>query len=209
VSKPAQLWIVAGPNGSGKSTLAAPLLPDVPIINPDEIALALDPDRPGRAAMQAGREALRRITAHLAQHRSFAVETTLAGTAPLRWIQRARDAGYRVHLIYLGLREPALSLARIEDRVARGGHVVPPEDAWRRYHRSLASLPAALARVGTATILDNSGTVPRLVLDIEHGIIRQAGPIPPWLRRALPGDLHVGHNPTVPRTDPDPRGPSR
>jgi hypothetical protein len=47
------LYVVAGPNGAGKSTLAGLLLPDVAVVNPDNIARALNPATPESAAFAA------------------------------------------------------------------------------------------------------------------------------------------------------------
>lgn len=42
----AWVYVVAGPNGAGKSTLAQLLLPDVPVVNPDDIARTINPAAP-------------------------------------------------------------------------------------------------------------------------------------------------------------------
>ena len=64
---------------------------------------------------------------------SFAFETTLAGRQYIRWIPQWRAAGYHVKLIYLYLPSVELALARVEARVAQGGHPVPAEVVRRRF----------------------------------------------------------------------------
>jgi len=54
-----------------------------------------------------------------------------------RRIRVLRGEGYCVHVPYLHLRSPDLAVARVEDRVRRGGHAVPPGTVRRRYERSL------------------------------------------------------------------------
>ncbi len=142
------LVVVAGPNGCGKSTLTrTPWFSGVEVIDPDAIA-----DTPGPAA----REALRRRRAAIAEGRSIAVETTLAGSGPLRLMETARSAGYRIVLHYVCVDSPDQSLDRIRNRVALGGHDVPEPDVRRRFARSLANLPVAIARADEVVLYDNS-----------------------------------------------------
>lgn len=86
--------IIAGPNGAGKTTFAREFLPaevGLPLfVNADLIAAGLSPFRPELAAIRAGRLMLQEIDAHAAAGRSFAFETTLAGTSYLRRIDRWR-----------------------------------------------------------------------------------------------------------------------
>ena len=95
------LTILAGPNGSGKSTLTSRLnfegrenLPD-----PDAIAKQIDPADPGRAALKAGREAIRRTREYLQNSQSFGIETTLSGSGNLETMKAARERGYVVRLV--------------------------------------------------------------------------------------------------------------
>jgi predicted ABC-type ATPase len=48
----------------------------------------------------------------------------------------ARTHGYQISVVFVTLDTPALSLARIQERVANGGHHVPDEDVIRRFSRS-------------------------------------------------------------------------
>ena len=142
------LIVVAGPNGCGKSTLTrTPWFSGVEVIDPDAIA-----GTPGPAA----REALRRRRTAIAEGRSVAAETTLAGSGPLRLMETARRAGYRIVLHYVCVDSSDQSLDRIRNRVALGGHDVPEPDVRRRFARSLANLPAAIARADEVVLYDNS-----------------------------------------------------
>ena len=51
---------------------------------------------------------------------------------------------------------PGQTLDRIRNRVALGGHDVPEADVRRRFGRSLANLPAAIARADEAYLYDNN-----------------------------------------------------
>lgn len=188
-----QLWVVAGPNGAGKSTLTRRYLAGrLPIVNPDVMAQELDPTDPTRARvrLQAGREAIHRQEAFLTQRIDFALETTLAGNRELDLMRRAREMGYKVTLVYIGIDAPGLANVRIDQRIAEGGHHVPPQDVARRYSRSMANLATALQSVDRAFVLDNSGQRWRLLLSMEHGQVkRRSRHLPRWAYAALPAAL--------------------
>lgn len=133
-----KLYILAGANGSGKSTISKVLLPaeGIVYINPDDIAKELNPENPVAAQIQAGKETLTRIDALLACGESFAIESTLSGLGYLSVIKCARKAGYEILICYTFVDSPEVCIARIEGRVRKGGHFVPPEDVRRRYYRS-------------------------------------------------------------------------
>lgn len=135
------LVVVAGPNGAGKSTTAPRLLQDAlavtEFVNADAIALGLSVFRPESAAVAAGRAMLARLRALSLARRDFAFETTLAGRSLLPWIERLRGSGYHVHMAFLSLPNPDLALARVAERVRRGGHDVPGETVRRRFAAGL------------------------------------------------------------------------
>ena len=122
------------------------------MIDPDAIAREA-----GRGTLaQAGREAVRRRRAALAAGKTHLVETTLSGNGVLRLMEDARTDGYWIELHYVSLESSAQALNRIRTRVAEGGHDVPALDVRRRFARSLANLPAAIARSDEAHLYDNS-----------------------------------------------------
>lgn len=99
------LTIIAGPNGSGKSTFTRATLEAlrVPVIDPDAEARLLRPDAPEEAAIQGGRQAIKRARAYLENNESFAAETTLSGNTYLRMMAEAKQKAWQVNLIYVGV----------------------------------------------------------------------------------------------------------
>lgn len=69
------------------------------------------------------------------QGRSFAFEATLASQTLARRLERLKDCGYRVHVVYLWLPSVDLALARVAERVRVGGHDVPADAVRRRFAR--------------------------------------------------------------------------
>lgn len=136
-----QLWVIAGPNGAGKSTLVKRhMMGKIEVINPDDIAR-----EQGISNRKAGEQALLLRTENLKNSRTFAVETTLTGMGEVKMMQQAAAAGYKINLIYVGIKDVGMSVARVNQRVSLGGHNVPIQDIFRRYERSVANLPKAMA----------------------------------------------------------------
>ena len=185
-----QLWIVAGPNGSGKTTLVQKYIGrfahQVPVVNPDEIAVAINPSAPGSAAMQAGRNALKLQNQYLNEGESFLLETTFSGKRELKIIQKAKEKGFKTNLIFVGLTDPERNIDRVSRRVLDGGHDVPTEDIIRRYHRSMDNLAMGLTLADRAFVFDNQGKKHQLIAVFEQGnIIRQADQLPGWFEKSI------------------------
>lgn len=135
--------IIAGPNGAGKTTFALTYLPAVGVrhfLNADMIAAGLSPFAPESVAVEAGRLFLAEIETRIKAGEDFAFETTLAGRGYLKLIDRLQDLGWTVELYYLALPDPVMSVHRVAERVAHGGHNIPATDIERRYPRSLRNL---------------------------------------------------------------------
>ena len=163
------LIVVAGPNGAGKSTTAPSLLKEIlnvnEYVNADVLAQGLSGFTPEKVAFRAGRIMLTRLQELASERVDFAFETTLATRSFAPWISALRPTGYRFHLIFLWLVNPELAIARVRERVRRGGHDVPEEVIRRRYYagvRNFFELYQAIA--DTWRFYDNSDpTEPRII----------------------------------------------
>lgn len=185
---PPLLWVFAGPNGAGKTTLFNDMLRgDVPYINADEIARDLAPASGGIDVLRAGREAVRRRNSMLRGRESLSMETTLAGNSALAFMRAAKAVKYHISLAYIGLDSLELSRARIDDRVADGGHDVPHEVVMRRYPDSMNRLCDAMAIADSTMVFDNSMLDRRLLLLVEKGVSKFiANDRPVWFDKAVP-----------------------
>ena len=174
-----RLVVIAGPNGAGKSTLVTHhLRRRLPVVNPDDIAL--ERGEPSEV-LAAGREAVTRRLALIAEGRSLAIETTLTGQGELVFMRRAAAADYRIILIYVGISDVYLSLSRVRARVLLGGHDVPFEDLMRRYTRSIGNLPSAAATADRVFVIENDGPRRRLLRKIVGGRdVLQTADLPAW-----------------------------
>jgi predicted ABC-type ATPase len=166
--KQRRIIIVAGPNGAGKTTFAREYLlkeADCPdFVNVDLIAAGLSPFDPDRVAIRAGRIMLSEIQRRIRKGESFAFETTLSGHVYARQIPRWRNAGYRVKLIFLGLPDPEIAIARVAARVAQGGHNVGSTVVRRRFHSGLRNFQDIyMGLVDEWWWYDNSDHTPQLI----------------------------------------------
>jgi len=162
------VYIIAGPNGSGKTTFATKFLPDYVkcqyFVNADLIARGLSPFSPEIAAMKAGRVVLEQIDTFAAKGFDFGFETTLAGKSYYKLLERLKLQGYHLHLFFLWIPGPELAIVRIQDRVAEGGHDVPPADIRRRFKRSLENFVRLYQPILDSWMLfNNTGSVPQLI----------------------------------------------
>ncbi|MYA69440.1 AAA family ATPase [Candidatus Poribacteria bacterium] len=133
--------VIAGPNGSGKTTFAAEYLRNSEVsvyIGADAIAerLVSRPEEMDSVKIQAGRLFIREIHALIEARTDFIVEVTLSGKGLARIIDRLKSAGYTVTIVFIFLKSPETSVARVRNRVQAGGHHVPTEDVMRRFYRS-------------------------------------------------------------------------
>jgi predicted ABC-type ATPase len=167
-SKVPRCLLIAGPNGAGKTTFAREYLPNdarvLNFINADLIAAGLSPLAPQHAAIAAARVMLAEIDRLSTERLDFAFESTLSGQTYARRLQRLRDSGYDIEIIFLRIASPRLALQRISGRVRQGGHPVPKADVLRRFVRgwdNFQKVYRPLAHVWS--VYDNSDNKPRLL----------------------------------------------
>jgi len=134
-------YLIAGCNGAGKTTFAKQFLPHevkcLNFLNADLIAQGLSPLNTQAAAIKAGRLLLAEFRQFVSLRRTFALESTLSGTTHIALLKQAKQRGFQLYLHYLWLPNPAVAIARVHERVKKGGHDVPVADIRRRFDRSL------------------------------------------------------------------------
>ena len=111
--------------------------------------------RSGGDAIAGGKLAVEQIDECLRDGICFTQETTLSGHRTLQTVRRALDAGYYIRLYYVGLDTVDESLARIRNRVAKGGHDIPAERVRQRFATRFSDVARILPYCNEATFYDN------------------------------------------------------
>jgi len=172
--------IVMGIDGVGKSSLTGVLRSEI-----TNLGKIVDVDRMivkcGGDVMKGGKKAIELIDECLEKEICFTQETTLSGHRVLATVKRAIEKGYYIRLYYVGLNTVEESLARIENRVKKGGHDIPPSDVKRRFGKRFEDLAVILQYCDEATFFDNeNGFV--AVAEYKNGEVLQIGSKKPaWL----------------------------
>ena len=176
--------IIGGVNGVGKSSFTGVLKErstDLGIIvDVDKITAEL-----GAGAIAGGKAALRKINECIEKGVSFTQETTLSGRKTEATAKQVAELGYHVRLFYIGLDTAAESLARIENRVRRGGHDIPEDDVERRFAGRWEALAKVLPYCDEAEFYDNDNGFVK-VAEYRNGELRTIGSRrPKWLGELL------------------------
>jgi predicted ABC-type ATPase len=138
---------------------------------------------------------------------NHAFETTLGGKSVTAKILEATKT-HDVLIWFCGLSSPELHIARVEARVAAGGHPIPEEKIRERYPLAQLNLIKLMPHVAYIKVYDNSaeaaadGTVPDplLVLEMENGQVISPAPddlkalqrAPEWAKPILEAALRGG-----------------
>lgn len=121
---------------------------------------------PERELVAASRIFLRELKERIDKREDFAFETTLSGRTYLRLVKQLRDDGWQVKLLYLALPSVEMSILRVAERVAHGGHNIPLHDIERRFPRSLHNLLNNFSHiVDRCTCFMNDGEEPVLIFE--------------------------------------------
>ena len=162
------LFVFAGPNGSGKSTVTESFSQNVDLyINADDITKEkannlnldinkIDKETLNNLNLSAAREADYMRSEAIKNKLSFATETVMSTPAKLELMREAKNNGYNVHLVYVTTQDSSINITRVNDRIDKGGHSVPPEKIALRYERAMKLLPEAIAISNSAHIFNNS-----------------------------------------------------
>lgn len=123
--------------------------------------------------MHAGRLVLGEIERFANEKIDFGLETTLSGRSYIGLIRRLKTRGYKIHIYFLWVPTDDITLARVKERVLKGGHDVPEVDVRRRFSRSIENFLNHYRSLADAWILfDNSKIPPAEVAFAKEGELR-------------------------------------
>lgn len=173
--------IIGGGNGTGKSSLTGVLKTQT-----TDLGIIIDVDKitaqNGGSAIQGGRIALERIKDCLKKEISFTQETTLSGRKTEITAAQAKERGYYVRLYYVGLDTLEESLARIENRVRRGGHDIRDEDVQRRFAGRWEAVSKVLPYCDEARFFDNDNGFVEVAEYLNGELLLKGDKRPAWIQ---------------------------
>jgi predicted ABC-type ATPase len=180
-----KLVVLAGPNGAGKSTSARAILQDAlqvdEFVNADTIAQGLSAFDPSTVSIAAGRIMLARLKTLAAARANFAFETTLASRTFAPWISRLVADGYEFHLVFLWLPSADSAVARVAERVRRGGHSVPETTVRRRFRAGLSNFFEIYQPLATSwQVVDSRGRISKSIARGHGTAIEEVGDNSIW-----------------------------
>lgn len=118
---------------------------------------------------------------------SFTFETVMSSSDKIDTLKLARSKGFRTYLYYVATEDPEINIARVQYRVANGGHDVPESKIRDRYYRSLGLLLDAIRNTNRAYVWDNSGSEPIWIAEVTAGVSLEykSEEIPAWFQSAV------------------------
>ena len=197
------LVVLAGVNGAGKSTAGERELTQAGLVwfNPDTFTRKLMEASGASledANAMAWQQGVRQLDTALTNGTDYAFETTLGGNTIARKLREANKT-HDVLMWFTGLDSPEHHIARVQQRVARGGHDIPAAKIRERFESSRKNLIVLLPHLTQLQVYDNSTDAilgqpmpnPRLLLQLEHGRITYPNDIdtlkhtPDWAKPIL------------------------
>ncbi len=109
----------------------------LPYLGADAIAASLNPEAPGSARVEAGRQFIRSVGESITSGRSCVIESTLSGRSFRNTLLNALQHGFETTIAFVFVDSADVCVARVTERVRNGGHDVPESDIRRRFHRSI------------------------------------------------------------------------
>jgi predicted ABC-type ATPase len=201
------IYVLAGTNGAGKSSVAGAMFRQAgaDYFNPDEATARILAANPGISSADANsaawRQGKRLLERAIAERLDFAFETTLGGQTITDLLHDALAVGIDVRMWFVGLSSPELHIARVQARVARGGHDIPEGKIRERFDRSRVNLIGLIPRLTELRVFDNSIDAdpgagrtpqPKLLLHVVRGAIVEMIELtetPQWARAVIAAAL--------------------
>lgn len=155
LNKKPMLFVIAGPNGSGKSTITGYFEKLGVYTNADDIV----------KTMKMSNEEAAKLTdsmryASIEKKEDFSFETVLSSQYKIDILIQAKKADYFIKCIFVLTNDPFINVARVETRVALGGHDVDKDKIIYRYEKSLNNIKKLIEICDILHVYDNTGDNP-------------------------------------------------
>lgn len=149
---------LAGPNGSGKSTITQYFEKVGVYTNADDVVSATGLSNE-EAAILVDKKRYESIDAKA----SFSFETVLSSNYKLDILEKAKAEGYFIKCVFVLTTDPLINVARVQARVAAGGHDVDKEKIIQRYYKSLGNIKRLMELCDILHVYDNTEEPVRII----------------------------------------------
>lgn len=148
----------AGPNGSGKSTITSYFETVGTYTNADDMVKVT-----GMSNQEAALFADKSRYNSIANKEDFTFETVLSSRYKLDILKKAKEEGYFIKGVFVLTVDPLVNVARVEARVASGGHNVERDTVIRRYYKSINNIKELMKICDILHVYDNTIEPVRIV----------------------------------------------
>lgn len=164
-----KIIFIGGINGAGKSSLRDNHL------NIDENWVVIDPDKISRqfkqdigtnaSNLQGGKQAILLFEQAILDKKNIVFETTLSGNSVFKRFEKAKQHGYQIDVLYMGLNSLEKHIQRVALRVSLGGHHIDTDTICKRFALRDENLEKAFLLSDNFMLFDNSYEMPKLSLE--------------------------------------------
>jgi predicted ABC-type ATPase len=189
------LTIIAGCNGAGKSTFAPSFLPEsLASFDYDKLFLEYYNNLPDsefreKIAKNKATETFEQVLKKTLRNKTdFCYETNF-DAYPVYWVEKFRENGFTVNLIFFCLESQEIARHRIQVRTEFKGHFVDNTTIDLKWKAGYKNLNAYYAYFDNILVVDNSkpNDVYTNILQLEKGkLTLMADPIPVYIKHRLP-----------------------
>ena len=150
--------VLAGPNGSGKSTITQFFDKVGTYTNADDVSAAT-----GLSNWDAAKLVDKLRYESIESKEDFTFETVLSSHYKLDILKRAKEEGYFIKCVFVLTADPHINVARVEARVAAGGHNVEKDTIIERYYKSLNNIQILMEMCDILHVYDNTVEPTRII----------------------------------------------
>lgn len=197
------LYIITGSNGAGKSSVGADYIPSHlrgSIFDGDKLFMQkrsefwLKGIKSHKECKKLAAEVVETTFDNLVElalknNSDFAYEGHFTNDATWGIPQKFKESGYKIHLIFFGLTDIALSETRVIGRTKEGGHYVDPLTLSSNFYGNLEKLDKYFSIFDSVTLIDTSGIEHIGLALIKNGKCVSAvtyNEFPEWFTTNLP-----------------------
>lgn len=115
------------------------------------------------------------------KNKSFSFETVMSHPSKIAELRRAKKKGYKTYLYFVCTDSPEINVARVANRVEKGGHAVSLKKIKSRFPDTLKNLYPAIKATDRAYLFDNSGKSLELIAEVFQGALElKVSTLPDW-----------------------------